>query len=279
MNNIQLVSVCVPVFNCKLFIEKTLQSVLSQSFSDFQLIIQDNCSTDGTTEIVQAFVERANDPRIVFYLNEAPVSLKENWNSIIRRAQGKYVKLLCSDDLIDSDCLASQVKILEDPKNTHVILTCSQRRIIDADDAILFQKWNVCNSQGRMTRGLVLQMCVRHCTNIFGEPCAVLFRTHAFSKTSGFQHQSSYVIDVDFWLRLLEFGDAYFDNRILCSFRIYKTSGTGAAGLKQVSQTLNFFEEIYLQHSDSIGRLNFWCGRLIGGILGILRVILIFFLK
>src|SRR5690242_1647265 len=113
MSSQPLVSVCVPCYNGAHFIGATIESVLSQTFEDFELIIVDDHSTDETVEIVQAFT----DSRIRFSRNRENLGMGANWNHVLSLGLGKYVKLLCEDDLIHDECLERQVSLLEDKHN------------------------------------------------------------------------------------------------------------------------------------------------------------------
>lgn len=108
MAPIPLISVCIPVYNGEQHIQETIESVQKQTFSDFELLIQDNASTDATWELLVRLA--AQDPRISLARNPNNLGMSGNWNAVIDRAQGKYVMLLSADDLLLPnflrDCLA-----------------------------------------------------------------------------------------------------------------------------------------------------------------------------
>jgi glycosyltransferase involved in cell wall biosynthesis len=101
------VSICIPVYNGLKFIDETVRSVQAQTETDFELLIQDNCSTDGTWEYLQEL--RTREPRLRPERNSSNIGMSGNWNAVIDRAQGEYVLLLSADDLLDlsflTDCL------------------------------------------------------------------------------------------------------------------------------------------------------------------------------
>ena len=94
-----LVSVCIPVYNGEKYLEETLQSVLGQTYSNIQIVVQDNSSTDSTWSLLEAYA--AKYPQILIQRNTQTVGMAENWNLAINRAQGDYIMLLSADDLID----------------------------------------------------------------------------------------------------------------------------------------------------------------------------------
>ena len=90
------VSICIPTYNGAQFIRKTLESVLNQSYQNIEVIVNDDCSTDNTMDIVRSM----NDSRIKIYANEENLGLVRNWNMTVSYATGEFVKLMCQDDLL-----------------------------------------------------------------------------------------------------------------------------------------------------------------------------------
>lgn len=106
------VSVLIPTYNCSQYIGQAINSVLNQSFSDFEIIISDNASTDNTEDIVRNF----NDPRIKYYKNNENIGYTKNVHKLIHElASGEYCIILCADDYWDSNQLLFKFcKILDD---------------------------------------------------------------------------------------------------------------------------------------------------------------------
>src|SRR6476660_8884800 len=107
------VSVCIPVYNGDRFIEAAIESVLDQTFKDFEIIIVDNQSTDNTVSLIKKYT----DPRIKFFQNDSNIGLIPNWNMAMSKASGEYIKILPADDLIYPQCLEWQVAILNNDTN------------------------------------------------------------------------------------------------------------------------------------------------------------------
>ncbi len=99
------VSVCVPVYRGEEHLATTIDSVLAQTFTDFELVIIDNASPDRSGEIAASY----DDPRIRVITHPAVLPLTENWNSAVRASRAPLVKLLPDDDLIHPRCLELQV--------------------------------------------------------------------------------------------------------------------------------------------------------------------------
>jgi glycosyltransferase involved in cell wall biosynthesis len=121
------VSIGVPVYNGEQFIRETLDSILRQTFKDFELIISDNASTDKTAEICQEYA--AKDDRIRYYRNEENFGAAYNYNRTVALARGAYFKWASCDDLIAPEFLARCVEALD--RNPSVVLCYSKEISID----------------------------------------------------------------------------------------------------------------------------------------------------
>lgn len=105
------VSVGMPVYNGERFIEEALDSILAQSFDDFELVISDNASTDRTPEICRAYAAR--DPRIRYVPMAQNVGVVENFNTVFRLSIGRYFKWAAADDVCGADYLRQAVDVLD----------------------------------------------------------------------------------------------------------------------------------------------------------------------
>lgn len=99
----------MPVFNGGKFIRESIESVLSQTFTDFELIIVDDGSTDNTIDIIRSF----EDKRIRLLLNESNRGIGYTRNKALENSKGKYVAVLDSDDIAYPTRLEKQVHFLE----------------------------------------------------------------------------------------------------------------------------------------------------------------------
>jgi glycosyltransferase involved in cell wall biosynthesis len=103
------VSVVIPVFNKAPFIADTISSVLAQSFKDFELIIVDDCSSDGSQDVVRTFT----DPRIRFYQNESNMGTAKIGNKLISLSNGEYIARVDADDIVPVHRLEKQVRYMD----------------------------------------------------------------------------------------------------------------------------------------------------------------------
>jgi len=106
----KLVSILVPVYNRENLIEETVNSGLSQTYENIEIIIVDNQSTDGTWKILEKLASQ--DKRIKIFQNNTNIGPVRNWKRCIDEASGEYGKILWSDDLIASDFLEKTVPFL-----------------------------------------------------------------------------------------------------------------------------------------------------------------------
>ncbi|HUC79680.1 MAG TPA: glycosyltransferase family 2 protein [Flavisolibacter sp.] len=106
-----LVSVLLTAWNREKYIGEAIEHVLAQTFSDFELIITDNASTDGTVDIIKKYA--AKDSRIRYYVNEANLGDYPNRNRAASYARGKYIKYTDSDDIFYEHALQVMVSAIE----------------------------------------------------------------------------------------------------------------------------------------------------------------------
>lgn len=106
-----LVSVIMPSYNTAKYIAETIDSVLAQTYQNWELIIVDDCSTDNTDEVVEKFLK---DSRIRYFKNERNMGAAASRNKALREAKGKWIAFLDSDDLWESEKLENQIRFMEE---------------------------------------------------------------------------------------------------------------------------------------------------------------------
>lgn len=107
-----LVSIIMPSYKCGRFIEESIKSVQAQTYQNWELIIVDDCSQDETSRIVQRLM--ISDKRIFFYQNASNLGAAVSRNVALKKAQGKWIAFLDSDDLWDPSKLEKQVRFMDD---------------------------------------------------------------------------------------------------------------------------------------------------------------------
>jgi glycosyltransferase involved in cell wall biosynthesis len=217
------VSVCIPAYQAGRYLAETIRSVITQTLTDFELVVVDNGSTDETPEILRSF----NDPRIRVIRNDTTLPVAENWNRAVSQCRAPLVKLLCADDLLRPDCLRRQYEVLT--ATPDVVLACCRRDMIRADGKPIARDRGLPGLTGIHPSKHVIRRVVRHGGNPLGEPCAVMFRRADFDAARGFDARWRYPMDLDLWLRLLERGGFAGIPATLAAFRIAAGSLSASA--------------------------------------------------
>ena len=127
MNSHILVSVCIPCYNAEKTIEKTILSVLNQTYSNIEIIICDNKSTDHTVQIIHSI----SDSRLKLYKNETNIGIVLNFQKSLSYATGQYVKMLCADDIISLDCIEKQLNAFIKNKDKNISIVVSEKEVIN----------------------------------------------------------------------------------------------------------------------------------------------------
>lgn len=218
-----LVSILIPSYNRAMYLGDAIDSALAQTYSNIEIIVHDDASTDGTP----ALLKKYSDKRLALIRTEDNHGMLGGWNYIVGRARGEYIKFLASDDLLDPDC----VSVLVDAALAHpsaAIVAC-QRKFID-------ETGNVIKKMGFAKKDIVTNG-VDHAhwilttlrENKIGEPSAVLYPTKLVKSAGEYDPRFSQFADFEYWIRLLQFGDLVYINKPLCSFRLHSGSNTSAA--------------------------------------------------
>jgi len=208
------VSVCIPVYQGERFLAETIRSVLDQSFRDLELVILDNASTDTSGEIARSF----GDPRIRVERNATTVSQADNWNRVVQLCRAPLVKLVCADDLLHPRCLELQVGPMEADPGLAVV--ASRRHMIDEQSRVIVPRRGLARLIGVRTGMEVARRVVRNGANPVGEPGGVLFRREDFFTVGGWRADRTFVMDLDLWMRLLQYGEFLGLPETLAAFRI-----------------------------------------------------------
>lgn len=176
------ISIGMPVYNGDNFLKEALESILAQTFGDFELIISDNASTDATQEICRDYERK--DRRVKYYREEQNYGAAWNFNRVFELSTSPYFKWAAHDDLCAPEFLKRCIKILD--SNSSVILCQSKTKLIDENGIEmrdLHVKPNLDSSRPH----------VRFLASLFSPPCIpihgviradILAKTRLFDKFS-----------------------------------------------------------------------------------------------
>jgi glycosyltransferase involved in cell wall biosynthesis len=124
-----LVSIGVPVYNGERFLRQALDSLVNQTYSDFELIISDNASTDGTPEICKDYAGR--DPRIRYIRQPINIGVARNWNALVHEARGVYFKWAPASDYCAPQMLERCIEAMN--ADTGIVLCYGKTLLVDED--------------------------------------------------------------------------------------------------------------------------------------------------
>lgn len=254
MNNPKI-SVCIPVYNGAEFIKEAIDSVLKQTYQDYELLVIDNCSTDNTVEIVNSI----NNPKIRLIRNSENIGLIPNWNKALENANGKYIKILPADDFIYPDCLKLQAEILDADTNEEISMVCGRRNIIDNKGKILFNR-GFTKHKITLNGTDAINKNIRSGGNIIGEGGAVMFRKNLIQKTGVFTSKIFYVLDLDLWFKILLHGKLYALPNIVSAFRVSGSSASVNVVDKQHKDNTDFMKLIYTDKSYQLSFYSYCVG-------------------
>lgn len=239
-------SVVVPAYNNARTLEETLRSVLDQTGVEFELIVADHSSTDGTLGVAEKF---AHDERVTVLTTEPGGGAGRNWRRVSEAARGDYIKLVCGDDVLRPGVLARQVAIL---KSSGAVLTACRRDIVDATGATLKRSWGLRGLDRPMDGTRAIRTAVRAGSNVFGEPASVMMRRAALVESGGWFDRFPYLIDQATYSRVLLLGTFAPDLTVGATFRMSATQWSVALTREQSSQAQGFHSWLHDNHPEVV---------------------------
>lgn len=198
------ISVIMGVYNGAKTIERAINSMLTQTMNDFELLICDDCSTDDSVRIIKKYVDK--DERIVLLKNQVNSGLAATLNKCIEASHGEYIARMDDDDISHPDRLAIQEKFLDTHPEYSIVGSC--RRTFDNDGV-----WNTYGTEGELTREDIIA------GNIFTHPTVMMRKADLVS--AGMYTVSERTMrgqDFDLWCKMYAcgykgyvLGDVLFD--------------------------------------------------------------------
>lgn len=210
------VSICIPTYNRAAFIGKTLGTLLNQTFSDFEIIVCDDGSTDNTHELIACI----GDDRLHYIRNPFNLGLYENWNNCINLANGEYIAVYHDHDLYERTIVEESKNILDLNERVGFVFTAI-RFIDDCDnvlETIVEKRWQGFLSGKKLARKLATRW-----DSPIGAP-TVMVRKKAYESVGLYEASLGFSADLDMWVRLLLRYDCYYINRPMASLRIRTSS-------------------------------------------------------
>jgi len=241
-----LVSVCIPTYNGENYIQSAIESVLAQSYSEFELIVIDDASTDRTQEIVKGF----NDKRIRFFRNKKNIGMVPNWNLCLDNANGDYIKILCHDDILKENCIEACVNVFKKYRDVSIVF--SSTKILDNQGKTIIRR-RPYRSDTHLN-GLETARKSFRSKNLYGEPSNVMFKRASMIAVGHFEERLCYSIDWYYWIMLSLVGNAFYIDQDLASFRVSQTSATNS--LMKRKAVLRMDDKIFVEGCLENDKLN-----------------------
>lgn len=208
-----IVSIITPAYNSERFIAETIQSVMNQTFPDWEMIIVVDGATDRTLSIAEAFT---SDPRIQVHYKENS-GVADTRNEGLKRAKGKYIAFLDADDLWHADNLEKKIRFL-DAADDKIVL-------VHSDIAIVNEQGIETGEQMKAQQGQVLNDLLYWNKPVITGICSnALVRTSVIEQVVGFDINLSTAADQDFAIRIAANGQFGAVNQILVYYRMHANS-------------------------------------------------------
>ena len=179
------VSICIPTFNRKDYLPETLESIYAQTYKDYEVVVVDDGSTDGTEEMLK---EAGYDLRYFWQENAGNAAAR---NTLLKMARGKYITFLDSDDLFLGDSVQRMVGAMEK----------------ESEDVIVYGPYVRIDENGKITGKGKRKLCSGYATRqlfetIFIHTYGSMFPKRALEEVGGFDASLPVCPDYDLWLRL-----------------------------------------------------------------------------
>lgn len=216
-------SILLPVFNGERYVRESIDSVLAQTFPDFELLIWD----DGSTDTSRAILSTYRDPRIRQFANVRNLGLFRTLNAAVAEAHGELVRLWAQDDRMKSHCLAAEHEFWE--QHPQIDMSYCQCDRIDADGHL----WAPAPDDGTpeiLTPELVAQISFYY-GSMPGNISPVVLRRSVFARIGLFHEDMWVAADFEFWVRLSEQCLTGFIRRPLLDLRVHQAQFSRQRGV------------------------------------------------
>lgn len=231
-----LVTICIPTYNGENFVKEAIASALWQTYSNIEIILSDDNSSDRTVEIAKSLKQKTSfDFSIV---EHSQYGLAHNWNFCISQAKGKYIKFLFQDDVLEPTAIEEMVNLAEQDEQIGLIF--SPRTIFsntgdsNYDSNFLMhheakdvhKAWSTLKLIQLGQQLLLDPNILDNPINKIGEPSTVLIRKDVFEKVGLFNSEFCQLVDLEMWLRIMSQYKIGFVDKVLSHFRIHSQQQT-----------------------------------------------------
>jgi len=212
----QKVTIAIPTYNRVDLLKEAIESVLSQTYKDFELLICDNASTDNTEKMVSTF----SDPRIKYHKNKNNIGMMNNWNKCVELSRGKYLMILGDDDKLYPEFLKTSLEVHRD--NPKIGFSFSHCNKVDLRGKYLMRWGYQFTPSGKLNDFDYLYYTIKYGACLTNSS-TVLINKAIFSKVGLFEAPyGANTFDFNMWLKIGLKYPIYFIDKVLCDYRIHK---------------------------------------------------------
>ena len=264
--------VFVPTYNSEKYLRQCLDSVLQQTFQDWQCVISDDASTDKSVEIAREYEKI--DSRFKVLTHEKNVGAATNWNRAKENNNSFATKILCADDYLLKDALKEQVDILQ---RNQTAIVFSERYIVFPSGKKLHPR--LPKYASNISFNDAFKFYINLGRNIFGEPVTALFRTDLFVKSEGFYPKFEYSLDTSGYMAIARGHEVTFDNSVVGAFRVSKSQWSHKLKGKQFAHIFDFIDHLVEDEGIQVNQKEVLLGKIKVMGANLLRVLLYKFMR
>ena len=207
------VSICIPTYNGAEFVAKAIESILAQTFADFELLVVDDNSDDATMDTVRSFT----DSRLRICQNEERLGIPGNWNRCLALARGEYICVFHQDDLMLPENVERKVQVLASDATISFVHSAARMLFEDSAPTAL-KNWIESADHDFVVKGVSYFRKLFFRGNLVCAP-AVVARRQCLLDLGGFDEELGFSCDYEIWMRLCVQGRVAFLSQPLVFYR------------------------------------------------------------
>jgi len=237
------VTVIIPNYNHSKFLTKRIDSVLNQTYQNFEVILLDDKSTDDSLSIIKRYENHPKVAKVIINTDNSKSTFKQ-WNKGINEATGELIWIAESDDVADPDFLKTTVEKINENRNIGIVYT--QSLGMDENDKIYGDckswtadlddtKWDndfFENGNSACSKYLIVK-------NIIPNASAVLFRKTVYLKAGSAPEDMKFCGDWLIWVRMLTISDLYYVSKSLNCFRFHSNTSREIQSVEKIKNKTN----------------------------------------
>lgn len=220
LKRVPKITVLMPVYNCELYIKEAIDSILNQTYSDFEFLILDDASTDQTVPLIKTYT----DSRIIVIEKPVNTGYTNSLNQGLQLAKGEYIARMDADDISLPERFAKQVSFLD--ANPEIVLCGSWYSIIGTENVI-----KVPEHHNKIKLALLKGNCMAH-------PSVMMRKQVLDTFSVVYDVSKEPAEDYDLWVRLVAIGKLHNLKEVLLNYRVHQTQVSKKRRQQQIASAL-----------------------------------------